>query len=373
MFDWLTNPYHITFWIPICGGISLVVFLIARPLSTYMKFIYPTAKYEAIGNPFILQKELDSILELSTVSEFKEKINQKKDYVLQGDSSGEIQKSLDSHVLRTLDMMKKDSSKKMQAFFDTYRKKYDLFFVKNELKKKLLGISSQNISNESLLPWAQRLLQDIYDTSPEKYPELLESYGFNQAEVLNLKANLQDVFLIDAFFDAYFLRELYQVKVPYKCDSAKRELVQTLIDIYTIKHVLRAKHLGYDHIFCKKLYLGPGREIAPWKFTELIEQSTVSHVLHALEGTSYYTFITKQVDLSDVENSLQKIENILDIYLLQRMKELSMKNYINIGPTIRFLISKEFEIQNLKIICKGINENVSKETIKKFLITEGAP
>jgi vacuolar-type H+-ATPase subunit C/Vma6 len=55
---------------------------------------------------------------------------------------------------------------------------------------------------------------------------------------------------------------------------------------------------------------------------------------------------------------------------LKHIKEISQENYITIGPTIRFLVSKEFEIRNLKAIAKGISENIGSDLIKEILITE---
>lgn len=49
-----------------------------------------------------------------------------------------------------------------------------------------------------------------------------------------------------------------------------------------------------------------------------------------------------------------------------------MQNYTNVGPTIRFLVSKEFEIKNLKIISKGVGEKLSPDFIKGSLITGAA-
>ncbi len=71
------------------------------------------------------------------------------------------------------------------------------------------------------------------------------------------------------------------------------------------------------------------------------------------------------------EKSVQLLEVALDQRFLKIVKDISTQNYISIGPTIRFLISKEFEIMNLKIIAKGIAENLSKDFIKKFLVLEG--
>ena len=68
--------------------------------------------------------------------------------------------------------------------------------------------------------------------------------------------------------------------------------------------------------------------------------------------------------------SVQIFENALDALLLKLVKNISTQNYASIGPTIRFIVSKEFEIKNLKIIVKGIGEGLPIDIIKPLLITE---
>jgi vacuolar-type H+-ATPase subunit C/Vma6 len=70
------------------------------------------------------------------------------------------------------------------------------------------------------------------------------------------------------------------------------------------------------------------------------------------------------------EGSVQVLEKVLDGLFLKLMRDLSLQHFVSIGPTIRFFISKEFEIQNLKIIAKGIGENLSSDIIKKFVVVE---
>ena len=67
---------------------------------------------------------------------------------------------------------------------------------------------------------------------------------------------------------------------------------------------------------------------------------------------------------------MQVLETSLDCLLLKLVSDISTQNYVTIGPTIRFLVSKEFEIRNLKIITKGISESIPPDIIKSFLVME---
>ncbi|MCK5637050.1 MAG: V-type ATPase subunit, partial [Thermoplasmatales archaeon] len=131
-----------------------------------------------------------------------------------------------------------------------------------------------------------------------------------------------------------------------------------------------AKQLEYDAESCKKLYLGEGQQIAPWKFKEMTELDSVSHVISSLEGMSYYDALKNAIEDYNKEKSVQVLENVLDSHLLKLMEDISTQNYVTIGPTIRFIVSKEFEIENLKIIVKGVSEGLSSDFIKPLLTKE---
>jgi len=354
------DPNNYPFWIIVIAAIVGAIAIISRPFSTYVKFVYPNAKFEAMGNPFVGDKELDSIVDSKDIVSFvslKETINTLNSYNVAGDDTYAIQKSLDDAFIETVEMMRNDSSKKMNHFYDVYLEKLDMHLIKNQLKIKLEGraIDEERI-NESIMSSTKKLLAKIMDAEKDDLSQILKDYGFDDELIEAVSDEKVDFLKIDTIIDKHIISRLKQTKVPYKCEQGKQQFAKTMMDIINIKNVLRAKQLGYDEEACKKLFIGEGREIAPWK----------------LEGTSYYDALKDAIEIYNKEQSVQALETALDSLLLKLVAEISTQNYSNIGPTIRFLVSKEFEIRNLKIIVKGISENISSEIIKTFLVKEAA-
>jgi len=367
------DPYNYPFWVLIVAIIFGVIALISRSFSTYVIFTYPNAKYEAIGNPFITEKELNRVIDTKDLTTFKDTLNASKDYDLSGDTTYEIQQSLDDNFIKTIEMMQKDSSKKMHDFFNTYIEKLDIYLIKNTIKNKLENQKiDEKIINKTKLPTTKTLLQKIMDSEKQNLPEILKNYGFDKDVIEAVSEETIDFLKIDTTIDKHIINKLREIKVPYKCEKAKQKFINTLIDTITIKNILRAKQLGYDEESCKKLFLGEGQEIAPWKFKEITEVDSVPHVISSLEGTSYYDALKDVIEDYNKDKSVQVLENALDINLLKLVENISTKNYVTIGPTIRFIVSKEFEIENLKIIAKGISEDLSSDIIKNYLVKEVA-
>ena len=371
MLDVLFDPNNYPFWILIIAIIAGAIAIISRPFSTYVKFVYPNAKYEAIGNPYVSEKEISKLADSKNLDDFADALNSNKNYKIESKKSSEIQDQLDNNFIKTIEMMKKDSSKKMIDFYDAYLEKQDFYLIKNLLKDKLNDKEfDENIFDRAVLVKTKNLLKNISSAEKNKISEVLKDNNFPKNLTDTLSEENVDLIKFDNEFDKFIVEKLKDVRVPYKCKDGKNKFINYLVDTINIKNVLRAKQIGYDEKTSKKLFIGEGQEIASWKYNELAESDSVSQIINSLQGTSYYDSLKNVIEDYNKENSVQVLENALDGNFLKLMKDISTENYVTIGPTIRFIVSKEFEVKNLKIIAKGLSENIPSDTIKKLLIME---
>jgi len=371
LFEIILDPTNLTFFVLVIAIIVGAIIVISRPFSSYVKFVYPNAKYETIGNSYIKEKELNALVESTNLNSFKETLNSSKDFNLEGDTTKEIQESLEKNLDKTIQMMRNDSSKKMNIFFDCYLEKNDFYIIKKELKNKLVNnyVNEDNIK-KIRFKHNKRLLSEIKDASKEDMSEILLLYGFSDKIKNTISQDEIDFLKLDYIIDKYYIEKFKNVKVPYKCELGKKRFIQLFIDSNNVKNILRAKQMDYKKEQCMSLFLGEGLEIAKWKFEEIADSDSVSQAISSLEGTSYYNILKDSIEKYNKEQSAQVLEDAIDKLYLKHIKEISQENYITIGPTIRFIVSKEFEIRNLKAIAKGISENISSDLIKEILITE---
>jgi V/A-type H+-transporting ATPase subunit C len=371
LLDLILDPYGYPFWILVFSIIIAVFGLVFRPFLTHIKFAYPNALFEAIGNPYVDEKEINRILDCKDLSGFVDSINTLKNYNITGDNSYEIQRSLDDHFVDTINMMKKDSPKDMSDLYNVYLEKLDLYQLKNLLKNKLEDIPVEDFSlDDVILETSKELMRKIKDFEKKEIPDILKNYGFEK-EIIDVVSNEKtDFFSLDNEINKHLINKFRKVKVPNKCDQGKHLFINRMIDILNIKNILRAKQLGYDSDTTKKLFLGEGQEIAAWKFKEIAEVDQVSQVISSLEGTSYYNVLKDNIEEYNKEESVQVLENALDGLFLKLVKDISLQYFVSIGPSIRFLVSKEFEIQNLKVVTKGLGENLPPDIINKFMVME---
>jgi len=371
LLETIFDPNNYAFWLLILIIIAGAIAIISRPFSTYVKFVYPNAKFETIGNPYIRDSELNKIVDSKNINDFKDAVNNSKNYKISGESINEIQSSFDKNLLETINMMKKDSSKKMNKFFDSYIEKFGLFYVKNAIKNKFEGKEiDEKIIDKIVLPDTKKLIIKIISSEKEELKNIFKDHGFEEELYQLLSKEKIDHLKLDTAFDKHIIVNIKKTKVPYKCDKAKNYFVNFLIDIRNIKNALRGKQLGYESDIIKTLFIGEGQEIAKWKLKEISESDSVPQIISSLQGTTYYEFLKNAIEEYNKDKSAQVLENALDCNLLKIVKDISQQNYSTIGPTIRFIVSKEFEINNLKIITKGIGEGLSTDFIRSLFVKE---
>lgn len=348
--------------------------VIIRPFATFTKFAFPNAKFEAIGNPLVKETNLQRYLELSDLQTFIDQLNSQKDYALQGSTSLKIQTELDQLLFNTLLMMKKDSTKKMHRFYDAYGELLDANLLKTALKQH---VQKQHI-DEDLFKQAKseeisRQLRILSTAGPDDFIDVLELLQFPES-VISLVKNKDDTFsyfALDAAVDKMMISKLLRIKMPYKCDEATKGYLKRMIDIRTIKHLLRAKHLSYDADHCKELLIDDGYELAFWKQEELCQAENLADFINKLEGTRYYQALKEVQDKKKkTDSSIQPYTDALDTLWLLLVKDISTAHYSTVGPSLRFIEYKQQEIRNLKIIVKGISEKLPSSAISSLLIME---
>lgn len=374
MLDILLDPNSPFMWLLIIALITGALAILFRPFLTFAKFAYPNAKFESIGNPFVKSSHIQRLLDYTDLQQFIDQLNNQKDYTISETSNAAaIQQELDHQFVHTIQMMKHDSAKKMHPFYNMYLETLDANLVKTAFKQYLTDKKiDEKLSEQAVSPTIQQHLLLLSKTEPENIQTVLQKLGFSEQiqHLFTAEEKEFSSFALDAAVDAFFIKKLQAVSVPYKCEKAKYEFIKRMIDIRTIKHILRAKHLGYDADHCSQLIIDEGFELAVWKQKELCKAENPTEVINKLEGTKYYHQLQHHLDTQQKNTSVQSYTDAIDRVWLTLVKNISTSFYTTIGPSLRFLEYKQTEIRNLKIMAKGIAEKLPKQLISSLLIME---
>ncbi len=343
------------------SGIAVAV-MVQRSLP-YVKFAYPTAKAEAVGNPFLSEKVLNQLLESRNITSFKNTVNSYKDFFIEGERIEDIHTSLDEYMIQSVESLKKESPKGLEEFYDRFTEFLDSQSLKSFVKSKIIGVDID------IRPFSKTFARWIDQMKKLEKKEILEFLV--EKEILADTSVSGETLEIDVQIDKYVLKRMYESKVPKVAENTKKEFVERMTDIINIRNILRAKLNNLDVEKCKNLFLGEGREIPRWKFDEMCTSKDVEEMISRLQGTTYYEPLRQGYEDSKKYGNMELIEISLDKILLGTVKDLSNKNFPFFGPLLKFIVFRYYEIRNLKVISKGVYEHLSKDRIKPLLVTGG--
>ncbi len=338
--------------------IAVVVFMgYLRKILSIASFMGPNATIFAIGAKYTEKKNIEHLLEMTSVNEVIGEIKKEGYEVKKLEKwDVEIEKSMVKMINDVISMLPEG----VRQFSEVYMLKFDANIVKRILRAKYAKVPKSKIY-ESVYTgrYITELImnQMMEATSVEDAIATLDATPFKDViDVWNKTGSIQSV---DLAIDRIVMEKLVDAKSMLDEDSreAIEKILAIMIDVYNLKTLARGGVIGKDVGEC---LLDGGYEIDSWKLKNLSEARSVEEMLSGLEGTSY-SF------LRDLKETFE-IELALDKFLLDKANEIGMVYSVSSGPAMMFLIAKEYEARNLKAIMKGFFEGVSKERISKLLV-----
>ncbi len=373
MLEGLIDSLGLPLFVLIVVGVSLLIVVIL--LMSYFKvlisitdFTFPNAKLRAMGNPFVKEEVLRPLMDSGNLNEIYSKIRE-ENYALPKEDTEDIyavERKLEEEVIGSIKKVYMSVPTNVKPFITTWMMKYDIKMVKRAMK----GISSEReISTKNLLPVrivdeegleemkSARNLQEL--TTILKDTEL--------GDALKGKEKVESFFEMDIELDRYLYENIR--REVNKIESEERATVRyffgTYSDILNLKIVFRGLREGIERDTLKRSLLPPGRELEEWKIENMVESTSMDEAFIELEGTSYDDLRGAKSSSSDFD-----IEKNLDKKLLRLVCEIYSQNILTIGPLLKYLVAKEMELRNLKILVRGTKEGMGPKKMEELMIME---
>ncbi len=276
--------------------------------------------------------------------------------------SNPLDKALDVERANTYDLVARLAPKDIKAPFAVMSKKADIDNIKSLLTAKEVGYDAEE-TKELLIPCgslysdlesladAETVTDVITGLDNTEYAGVLE-------DALPQYENTKMILSLESALDKYYLGKLLRsTDVP--SDENKQILysyIGTQVDVANLKLIIRAKEDGLDYDAIAPYILDEGYQLREWKLKDLMESPDVTNVISGLEGTKYAESLTDVMTVYNETGSVAVFEKALNAYASDYAKSLATKKPLGIGPIIGYLIQKENEIKNLKIIARAKRE-----------------
>lgn len=181
----------------------------------------------------------------------------------------------------------------------------------------------------------------------------------------------RSIFYLDHALDCMGFSELksQMSMVQAYLASPYRDFIAVLIDIQNIRVLIRAKHSGWNPDAVPLCLVDGGQELPLWRLVQLNEMMSLPDLVRQLSGTGYEPLLSPLIRTYPSADTMLRIDLALDRYLLETISRLGLTYYHTGGPLLWYLVAKEFELRNIRIILSGLYDGFSAEKITPMLIT----
>ncbi|MDO5018114.1 MAG: V-type ATP synthase subunit C [Lagierella massiliensis] len=173
----------------------------------------------------------------------------------------------------------------------------------------------------------------------------------------------KDPQLIDVYTDRAFFKDMKRISEKLDVKMFK-QYVEDLIDFTNVKTLLRVQKQDVDINFLDEIIiLGGTIDVEKFKanlYTKIDENSPL------IKSARIYYYLKESIKDYNNTNSLSAFEKSMDDYIVSLIKEAKK---VTFGPEVPFayIMAKENEIKNLRIVLVSKNNNLPKNFIKERL------
>ena len=366
-----------------------VIFLVALGIATaqgYFKmildiayFAYPIARVKAMGNPYVRLDRVRELLESKSAAEVMDKIIESGHKI---DASGDvdvdkIERALNAAHLKECENIVHTAPEGVKPFFNAYLMLLEAEQLKIAIRAKKMVLPSEEIENKLISTGSitSALIRRMADADGvEDLVLILQNtpYGKPLSDALPEYAETGSAMPLELALDKFVFQRLHNSKQHVDVGMVEpiNKFIGVYADVTNIKMILRGKkdELGAETM--QKYILPGGRELSEASLKQIFEYKNVMEIITQFEGTAYMPSLEKAIPEYEESKSVYPFEAALDKFLLNSASFLATAYHLGVGPLIKFVVAKQYEVRNIRAAIRGAHESVSLEKMKKIVVCE---
>ncbi len=169
----------------------------------------------------------------------------------------------------------------------------------------------------------------------------------------------------DYVVKVYFRDLLDAVKANDRPTTVFRNYVRSSIDVKNIETLLKLKSENFDGETIMKYYVPGGREIDDKTMSQLAGTADMAGLLNDLQQLKMYADIKDSIS---AESSITGIVNALTHYQAELASTVSALYPLSVLPVVDYMLRKETEVRNIRLIAYGTSSGLDGELVKNMLV-----
>jgi vacuolar-type H+-ATPase subunit C/Vma6 len=191
-----------------------------------------------------------------------------------------------------------------------------------------------------------------------RYIPILEDYEPDEGT----KARL----ILGASLDGEYFKAMLGLSNRIKDGSVMAQATGVVIDITNLQIAARAiiANIGTDIAD----YIIPGGYLLTDKTIRELLTVKISDLPRRLEDSNYHGVARELANSYDKTKSITSVNEVLETYKYRSLRDILSPTVLSPLVMAWYLVLKETEIRNLRIIFRALYNNISTEEIKRFLV-----
>ena len=312
-------------------------------------------------------------MSFSEIAKFMQDSNYKKEISeFATDFSGAdlLELALNKNLAATFKKLIRISPKELGLVIREYAKRKDIEDLKTIIRGKFTNTPEKIVfdSVTSAGTLSRDFLHELI--KKESIEQVLKNnkiVDFSLLEAgLNYLKEKNSLVMIENALDRYYYNNLVEFsKLLPKEGALFRNFLVKEVEILDILILLRLKKSKVENV---KEFIITARGLINPKITKMAELNDLDSLLKALEDTSYKNAIDNGIEDFKNKGSLITLETELYKYLLKQIALLLHQHPLSVDVILGFMLAKDMEIRNLRILIKGKQLGLEEEFIEKQLV-----
>lgn len=284
-----------------------------------------------------------------------------------------LELALNKNLSHSFKKLIRISSYELAVVVKEYIKRNDIEDIKTILRGKFTNMDEKMITNSII---------SAGTLSPEFLTSLLKKDSIEDILKNNsivdfplLKAGLKDLnekntlVTIENAMDKYYYNHLMEFsRTLPKQGTLFRNFLLKEVEILNILTLLRLKRVKFDKKIIMDFIISTGDEKKDAKIKSLADVDDLDELSKALEKTAFKDVIQKGMEEFKEKDSLITLETELHKYLLNKSTLLQHQHPLSIDVILGYMLAKDIEIKNLRILIKGKQLGLADDFIERQLV-----
>ena len=259
----------------------------------------------------------------------------------------------------------------LSRMVNAYLTKWDFENLKTIMRGKKYGLPIEEL-REDLVP-AGRLLTDDLDKmlSLTTIEDILAAFSkkihivvpddvISSYKTNGILGSIEDVLVKE-----YYKNLLASISSSDRPTQIFRTYIKTCIDLKNVETVLKFKADGITGDVVVEYWIPGGTEVDEKVMSQLAAAQDIQAAVNEMQQLRMY---------SEIKDSLSQDSTILDVvgvinkYRVELANKVGHMYPLSVIPVVDYMIHKENEVRNIRMIAHGTDSGLDRDTMKKLLV-----